>query len=105
MQMTGDPPVNLQSGPVHLRFEEILPGDSERGLAPSYHFKIVTAAEVVVGHINFRVGDTRHVLMTAGHIGYAVLPEHRGASYAYHACLALAPFIRSHYDRVIVTAD
>ena len=59
----------------------------------------------VVGHINLRIGSGRHLSMTVGHIGYAVHPEHRGHSYSYHACLALAPFARQHYDRVVLTVD
>ena len=59
----------------------------------------------VVGRINLRLGSARHLSMTVGHIGYTVHPEHRGHSYSYHACLALAPFARQHYDRVILTVD
>lgn len=104
-EMVTDIPTDLGSGPVRLRFEETVPGDAARGLVPSYHFKIFDESGTEVGHINFRVGATRHVRMTAGHIGYVILPEHRGYSYSYHACLALAPFIRLHYDRVVLTAD
>ncbi len=100
-----DCPTNLRSGPVRLRLEEMVAGDPERGLVPWYHFEVLDRSGTRVGHINFRVGSTRHVRMTAGHVGYAILPEHRGSSFSYHACLALAPFIRLHYDRVVLTVD
>jgi predicted acetyltransferase len=104
-QMVTDIPSELGLGPVRLRFEKTEPGDPLLGLAPSCRFRIFDEHGTEVGHINFRVGATRHITMTAGHIGYAILPEHRGFSYAYHACLALAPFIRLHYDRVILTSN
>ena len=95
----------LRAGPVHLQRREILPGDPSRGLAAIHHFEIMLDDGTVVGHINLRIGSARHLSLTVGHIGYAVRPEHRGHSYSYHACLALAPFARQHYDRVILTVD
>ena len=95
----------LRAGPVHLQRREILPGDPSRGLAAIHHFEIMLDDGTVVGHINLRIGSGRHLSLTVGHIGYAVRPSHRGHSYSYHACLALAPFARQHYDRVILTVD
>jgi len=96
---------DLQSGSTTLRFDRILPGDHSRGLAPAYHFKIRNVSGAEVGHINFRVGESRHVVMTAGHLGFAIDPEHRGSGHAFHACLALVPLMRHHYERVILTCD
>jgi RimJ/RimL family protein N-acetyltransferase len=98
-------PPELKSGPVRLRFVNIVSPGPEDGLVPFYHFDIVNPDDVVVGHINFRIGDTRHVRMCAGHVGYAIRPDHHGHSYAFYACNALAPFIRYCYDRVIITVD
>ena len=103
--MITDTPGDLEWGSVRLHFEEVVAGNPERGLAPWYRFRIVNESGTRVGHINFRIGDTRHVIMTAGRVGFSISPEHRGSSFSYHACLALAPFIRRHYDRVILTAD
>lgn len=105
MPMLTDIPMDLHSGPVQLRFEKTLPGDLKQGFVPCYHFKILDVNGTIAGHINFRVGETRHVTMTAGHIGYSVLPEYRGSSYSYYACLALRPFILRHYNSVILTVD
>lgn len=98
-------PPELKSGPVRLRLVNVVSPGPEDGLVPFYHFDIVNPADVVVGHINFRIGNTRHVQMCAGHVGYAILPDHQGRSYAFYACKALALFIRRYYDRVIITVD
>ena len=95
----------LRAGPVHLQCREILPGDPSRGLAATHHVEILLDDGTAVGHINLRTGTARHVNMTAGHIGYGIRPEHRGHSYSYHACPALARLARRHYDRVILTID
>ena len=90
---------------VVLRHERLVPGVPERDLAPYHHFAIETLDGDTVGHINFRVGDTRHVRLVAGHIGYAVDETYRGHGYSLQACRAIAPFVRRYYERVIVTAD
>lgn len=95
----------IRSGPVHLQRAETLRGDPLRGLAPAHRFEVMLDDGTAVGHINLRIGSSRHVTMTAGHIGHGILPQHRGRSYSYHACRALAPFVRQHYDRVILTVD
>lgn len=103
--MFKDIPSNLNSGPVHLVFQKIVTPTEHPELVPFYHFKIIDSDDRVVGHINLRVGDTRHLNMYAGHIGYEVLSEYRGHSYSLYACRALLPFARRHYDELIVTAE
>jgi tagatose 1,6-diphosphate aldolase len=105
MQILHEVPANLSGEGVSLRYERTVPGDDSRGLVPFYHFKIVNVANTIVGHINFRVGDTPHVRLAAGHIGYEIAPEHRGHGYALAACMAIAPFVREHYDHVLLTVD
>jgi len=83
----------------------MLPGEPARGFVPAYHFRILRADGTDVGHVNFRVGDTPHVLGSAGHIGFGVLEAFRGHGYARLACLALAPFVRVLYPVVIITCD
>ena len=105
--MLPPPPAGLQSGPVILRFDRIVHPDNPlegiTGLVPFYHFKIMTRQGQPAGHINFRVGDTPHILQCAGHIGYEILAPFRGQGFAYHACIALKPFIQTRYERVIIT--
>lgn len=104
--MLADVPDDLHAGPVRLTFARIVaPSAGHPGLVPCYHFRISRTDGCDVGHINFRVGDTPHVTRCAGHVGFAVDAPHRGHSYAYFACHALASFIRRHYERVILTAN
>lgn len=99
------PPDGLQSGTVRLRFVRIVPGDPARGFVPAYHFRILAVVGDEVGHINFRIGDTEHVRVCAGHIGFEILEPFRGCRYAAEACRAIAPFVRTIYETVIITCD
>ncbi len=54
---------------------------------------------------SFRVGDTEHVLVCTGHIGFEVLEPFQGQGYALRACRAIAPLVRSVYDGVTITCD
>ena len=98
------PPKNLCFGDVQLRFDRLASADLKRGFVPCYNFRIVAGTNEV-GHVNLRIGDTAHIRLYAGHLGYEVLERFRGHRYAYQACLALAPFVRMFYDSVIITAD
>jgi tagatose 1,6-diphosphate aldolase len=99
------PPDSLAYGDVRLRFVGVVPRDPARGLSPYFHFRILTLDGSDVGHINFRVGDTEHVLYCAGHIGFEIAQEFRGHHYALQACHAIAPFVRSIYESVTITCD
>ena len=99
------PPETLSSADVSLRFVKVVPGEPSKGFVPFYHFRIMTVGGIDVGHINFRIGDTEHVRICAGHIGFEIDESHRGHGYAFQACRALAPFVRSVYEAVIITCD
>src|SRR5207245_3264378 len=99
------PPAPLSSGEVRLRFVKVVPGEPSRGFVPYYHFRILAADGSDVGHINFRVGDTEHVRVCAGHIGFEILESFRRHGYALQACRAIAPFVRLIYESVTLTCD
>lgn len=99
------PPDGLSHGEVVLKLSHIVPGDPPRAFVPYYHFRIMVANEVDAGHINFRVGDTEHVRMYAGHIGFGIDAEYRGHGYAGQACLAIVPLVTQHYRTVIMTCN
>jgi len=98
-------PEALAFGSVRLRFVRVVPAEPSRGFVPYYHFRILNDGGLDVGHINFRVGDTEHVRLCAGHVGFEILEPFRGNHYALAACHAIAPFIRSVYDAVTITSD
>lgn len=99
------PPDDLGFGSVRLHFVELTPGNAARGFVPSYHFRILLADGTDAGHLNFRVGDSDHVRLYAGHIGYEVRETHRGHGYAYQACRAVEPFVRRIYSAAVITCD
>lgn len=98
-------PEELHGDRITLRFAEYVPADEEEGLVPKYVFTILDADRNDVGHVSFKVGDTWHVMFAVGHVGYLVKREHRGHGYAYRACRALAPFIKTLYESVIITTN
>jgi tagatose 1,6-diphosphate aldolase len=108
-QPTGEalpvPPEHLSFGQVRLHFSRVVPGDSARGFVPYYHFRISDSDGADVGHINFRVGESEHVQLCAGHIGFEIAPAFRGRGYALEACRALAPFVQMGSRAVTITCD
>jgi demethylmenaquinone methyltransferase/2-methoxy-6-polyprenyl-1,4-benzoquinol methylase len=99
------PPDNLSFGEVRLRFVRLVPSDPTRNFVPFYHFRILVSDGSDVGYVNFRIGDTEHVRVCAGDIGFEILEPFRGRGYALQACRAIAPFVRSFYDAVTITCD
>lgn len=90
---------------VTLRFERMLPAEPARGMVPAYHFRVLVGRALDAGHVNFRVGDTPHILVSAGHIGFRIHEHFRGHHFAQQACQALAPFVRQVYRVVTITCD
>jgi RimJ/RimL family protein N-acetyltransferase len=99
------PPEGLCYELVHLNFARMVPGDPYGGDIPFYHFRILTPDDEDAGHINLKMGHTDHIRLYAGHIGFGIHPDQRGQGLSFQACRALAPFVRTLFTSVIITAD
>jgi tagatose 1,6-diphosphate aldolase len=95
-------PGRLIDGELELVLVEEYRGDAAKEYVPAYRFKMRLVGQGEdIGRIELRVGNTEHLIMYAGHIGYGVNPEHRGHRYAARACRLLLPLARSHGLRTI----
>lgn len=90
---------------IRVEFSSFTEGDPTLGFVPGYHFRIFDVSGNDVGHVNVRIGDTEHVRLAAGHIGFAISEIHRGNGYAAKACLALAPWIATFSNELLITTD
>ena len=102
---------------LNLRMEILRDGDLELHLAevaphpvhhvPAYFFRMLRAATgEELGRIDLRIGGTPHIERYAGHVGYAVDPEHRGHRYAARAVRLLIPLARGlALDPLWITCD
>jgi tagatose 1,6-diphosphate aldolase len=83
------------------------PDDSIKGWAPSYEFEMQRrGGGASLGSISLRVGDSEHLRLYAGHVGYGVRVEHRGHHYAARSCRLLRDLARQHgLDAVWITCD
>ena len=90
-------PGQLIDGDLELVLLEQYPGNPAINYVPAYRFKMTVAGQdKEIGHIELRVGNTRHLVMYGGHLAYGVDPDHRGHRYAARACQLLLPLARRH---------
>lgn len=90
-------PGELTDGDLRLVLVKTLPPDPEKELVPAYEFEMRhTKSNETLGHISLRIGSTDRIVKYGGHLGYDVLPEHRGHHYAARSCRLLFPFAGQH---------
>ena len=98
-------PGALSDGELELILVETKPGDPSREWLPGYLFEMRVGGRRA-GGLNLRVGNARKIVMYAGHIGYAVEPEHRGHHYAERACRLILPLAKAHgLDTIWITCN
>ena len=75
----------------------ISPEDNEIDCIPVYKFEMrIATTKQKIGRINFRVGNTKDLIMYAGHFGYNVSQKYRGNRYAAKSCQLLFPLAKKH---------
>lgn len=72
-------------------------GDDTRQWAPTYRFHMLkVGVSDEMGNIELRVGNTDHLVLYAGHIGYRVHSPYRGCHYAARSCTLIMDLARRH---------
>jgi tagatose 1,6-diphosphate aldolase len=90
-------PGDLSDGVVRLRLVDRRPADLPKGWVPCYVFDICSAdTDERVGEIQLRIGDTDHMRLYGGHIGYVVHPKYRGRRFAARALRLILRLAASH---------
>ncbi len=90
-------PGRLVDDDLELVLVSTTAADPVRGWVPAYNFEmrhVDTGA--FLGSISLRIGNNDHIRLYAGHIGYSVVPHHRGHHYAARSCMLLYPLARAH---------
>jgi predicted acetyltransferase len=90
-------PGHLIDGDLELVLLEQYPGDPLANRVPAFKFGMRLRGELPdIGNVELRVGNTTHLVMYAGHLGYVVNAAQRGHGYAARACRLLLPLALSH---------
>lgn len=96
---------SLRDGDLTLELESFAFNSFHGVPAYSYVMRHATTGEEL-GSIRLRIGNTPHIHLYAGHIGYAVHPPHRGHHYAARAVRLLIPLAHSlGIDPLWITCD
>ncbi len=90
-------PGELRDGDLVLQLVETRPADPVKKWVPFYVFHIMSSRTGErAGEIQLRIGDTEHIRLYGGHVGYGVRPEYRGQRFASRALRLVMPLARRH---------
>ena len=90
---------------VVLKLNKVAEADPARGWVPAEFYDIVIGHQSV-GTIQLRLGDTDHLRLYGGHVGYGVEPQHRGHGFASAALKELCPIARHHgFEELWITCQ
>ena len=77
----------LSDGEIEVVVNEKRPANPALAYVPAYRFDIyLPGKSEVIGRVDLRIGNTKHLVMYGGHIGYGINEEYRGHRYAVKAC-------------------
>jgi tagatose 1,6-diphosphate aldolase len=82
-------------------------GDVSKGRVPEYKFKILLKnTNIVIGHINLRLGNSEKIVNYIGHIGYGIEEQYRGNKFAAKACNIIKEVLKDNsMNKVIITCN
>ena len=87
----------FSDGEIEVAVSEKSPAIPEKGYVPAYWFDIRLAGRPGrIGRVDLRIGNTRHLILYGGHIGYGIGEEYRGHHYAARACNLIKPVALDH---------
>lgn len=90
-------PGRLFDQELELMLLDAFSGNPMRGFVPAYRFRMFHAElGTPMGDIELRIGNTPHLVLYAGHIGYEVYPAYRGHHYAARSVRLLLPLAQQH---------
>lgn len=90
-------PGSLRDGSLRLELAAKLAANPAKGYVPAYDFVMrLDGVAEPVGKIQLRAETTERIVLYRGHIGYSVVPEHRGQHLAARSVKLLKPLARHH---------
>lgn len=97
----------LSDGEIDVVLHKKSNGDILKGFSPDYKFHILLhRSDIVIGHINFRLGNTEKILKYIGHIGYCIDEQYRGNKYAAKACRIIRNIAKEYeMEKLIITCN
>ena len=96
----------LTNGEISLVIDKKIPADETKGYVPAYSFHIrLSECDQNIGHISIRIGNNEN-LYYGGHIGYGIIEQFRGHSYASKACRLIMQVAEAHgLEPVTITCN
>ncbi len=87
--------MKLANDEISLVLQKDSPANPEKNWLRNLEFNIfLNSQNIVIGHINFRIGYSDSIVFYGGHLGYSIIEEFRGNHFAGKACLLLKDEIK-----------
>ena len=87
----------FSDGEIEVAVSEKRPAIPEKGYVPAYWFDIrLVGRPGRIGRVDLRIGNTGHLILYGGHIGYSIDAEYRGHRFAARACNLIKPVAIDH---------